>query len=149
MRIERNKMQMYARETICPGYQDHSNTSTRMVMIPRALWRSQNRDWTEERDLTEERTDFYRNECDDDLLEAFGMSTGHGLLQELQHILQHLDAGVKQVDTLKDLKITSCCVIEWSQVRVRLGHTERSGQVVSECASQLVEPGTTYPEYVR
>jgi len=54
------------------------------------------------------------------------MSTGHGLLQELQHILQHLDAGVKQVDTLRDLEITSCCVIEWSQVRVRLGaHREK------------------------
>jgi hypothetical protein len=79
------------------------------------------------------------------------MSTGHRLLQESQHNLQHLDKGVKQVDTLRDLEITSCCVIEWSQVRVRLGHTERSGQVVSvsECASKLVTPGTTHPEYVR
>ncbi len=49
------------------------------------------------------------------------MSTGHGFLQELQHILQHLDAGVKQFDSLRDLEITPRCVIEWSQVRVRLG----------------------------
>ena len=35
--------------------------------------------------------------------------------------MQHLDAGVEQVDTLRDLEITSRCVVEWSQVRVRLG----------------------------
>jgi hypothetical protein len=66
------------------------------------------------------RTDFYRNERDDNLLEAFGMSTGHRLLQELQHVLQHLDAGVEQVNALRDLEITSCRVVEWSQVGVRL-----------------------------
>jgi hypothetical protein len=66
------------------------------------------------------RTDFYRNERDDDLFEAFGMSTGHRLLQELQHVLQYLDASVEQVDALKDLEITSRCVIKWSKIGVRL-----------------------------
>jgi len=56
------------------------------------------------------------------------MSTGHGLLQELQHILQHLDAGVEQVDALRDLEITSRCVVEWSQVRIRLGARRTSHQ---------------------
>ena len=39
------------------------------------------------------------------------MSTGHGLLQKLQHVLQYLDAGVEQVEALKDLEITSCGVV--------------------------------------
>ena len=40
-------------------------------------------------------TDFYRDEHDDNLLEAFRVSTRHGLLQELQHILQNLNSGVE------------------------------------------------------
>jgi hypothetical protein len=32
-------------------------------------------------------TDFYRDEHDDNLLKAFGVATGHGLLQKLQHVL--------------------------------------------------------------
>jgi hypothetical protein len=40
-------------------------------------------------------TNFYRNEHDDNLLKAFRVSTRHGLLQKLQHVLQHLDAGVE------------------------------------------------------
>jgi hypothetical protein len=41
------------------------------------------------------RTNFYRDEHDDNLLKAFGVPTRHGLLQELQHVLQHFDAGVE------------------------------------------------------
>ena len=50
-------------------------------MIPRTSWRGQDGDWTEERD--EKHTNFYRDERDDNLLKAFRVSTGHGLLQEL------------------------------------------------------------------
>jgi hypothetical protein len=41
------------------------------------------------------RTDFYRDEHDDNLLKAFRVSTRHGLFQELQHVLQNLNSGVE------------------------------------------------------
>jgi len=69
-------------------------------------------------DRNNPKDDFYRNEHDDDLLEAFGVSTRHGLLQELEHVLQHLDAGVEQVDALWDLEITTRCVVKRSQVGI-------------------------------
>jgi hypothetical protein len=40
-------------------------------------------------------TDFYRDEHDDNLLKAFRVPTRHGLLQELQHVLQNLNSGVE------------------------------------------------------
>ncbi len=47
------------------------------------------------RNNIEKHTDFYRNEHDDNLLKAFRVSTGHGLLQELQHVLQNFYTGVE------------------------------------------------------
>lgn len=94
-------------------------------------------------------TNFYRDENDDNLLEAFGMSTGHGLLQELQHVLQHLDAGVEQVDALWDLEITSRRVVKRSQVGVRLeeGGDAKSSKLVCRCARRAKHPA--YPEHIR
>jgi hypothetical protein len=63
------------------------------------------------------------------------MSTGHRLLQELQHVLQYLDAGIEQVDALWDLEITSCCVVKRSQIRERLGD---GSSVVGEASRSVV-----------
>ena len=51
------------------------------------------------------RTDLDRNERDDDLLEALGVAGGDGLLEELEHVLEDLDARVEQVDPLRDLEV--------------------------------------------
>lgn len=69
--------------------------------------------WTKKGRI-EKRTNFYHDEHDNNLLEAFGMSARYRLFQELQHVLQHLDAGVKQVNALWDLEITSRCIVKRS-----------------------------------
>lgn len=48
-----------------------------------------------DKDSNDPKNDFYRDEHDDNLLKAFRVSTRHGLLQELQHVLQNLNSGVE------------------------------------------------------
>lgn len=48
------------------------------------------------------------------------MAGGDGLLEELEHVLQDLDARVEQVDALRDLEVPARGVVQGLQVRVRL-----------------------------
>lgn len=50
-------------------------------------------------------TNLYTNEYDHDLLKALRVATRHALLEQLEHILQYLHTRVKQLDTLRDLKV--------------------------------------------
>lgn len=43
-----------------------------------------------------------------------------GLLEELEHVLQDLDARVEQVDALRDLEVAPRRVVQRLEVRVRL-----------------------------
>lgn len=56
-------------------------------------------------------TDLDANERDDDLLEALRVAGGDGLLEELEHVLQDLDARVEQVDALRDLEVPARGVV--------------------------------------
>ena len=58
------------------------------------------------------RTDLDGNERDDDLLEALRMAARDGLFEELEHVLQDLDARIEQVDPLWDLEVTPRSVVE-------------------------------------
>lgn len=79
------------------------------------------------------------------------MAARDGLLEELEHVLQDLDARVEQVDPLRDLEVTPCGVIEWLQVRVRLSrqvssvHKKlgyvRGGRTQKTSCSGREEPG--------
>ena len=64
-------------------------------------------------------TDLDRNERNDDLLEALSMVAGDSLLEELEHVLEDLDARVEQVDPLRDLEVASRSFVEWLEVGVR------------------------------
>lgn len=48
-----------------------------------------------DKDSNDSKDDFYSDEHDDNLLKTFRVSTRHGLLQELQHVLQNLDSCVE------------------------------------------------------
>ncbi|KAI3476589.1 hypothetical protein L1887_61831 [Cichorium endivia] len=56
------------------------------------------------------------DEQDDDDLEILGVAGGHLVLQELQHVLEHLDAGIEQIDALWDLQIAPRGRIERFQI---------------------------------
>ena len=51
------------------------------------------------------------------------MAAGDGLLEELEHVLQDLDARVEQVEALRELEVRARGVVERLQVRVRLACT--------------------------
>lgn len=80
-------------------------------------------------------TDLDANERDDDLLEALRVAGGDGLLEELEHVLQDLDARVEQVDALRDLEVPARGVVERLQVRVRLQ---------LRCAPKLISKACIY-----
>jgi len=54
----------------------------------------------------------------DDLLQSFGMLTGHRLLQKLQHILEYLDSGVQEIDPLGNLQVTPGRAVEGLEIRI-------------------------------
>lgn len=96
------------------------------------------------------RTDLDGDERDDDLLEALRVAGGDGLLEELEHVLEDLDARVEQVDALRDLEVAPCGVVQRLQVRVRLSTSKGSANVsVSVVRDMLYGKGGTdaHPEH--
>ena len=53
------------------------------------------------------------------------MAGGDGLLEELEHVLEDLDARVEQVDPLRDLEVASRGFVERLEVGVRLPGTRQ------------------------
>ena len=83
------------------------------------------------------RTDLHGDERDHDLLEAFCVPARHGLLEQLEHVLQDLDARVQQVDPLRDFEVAACGVVERLKVRecLREGRRGAPSVVAGHCRS--------------